>query len=180
VKFIRDPLQFRITPLEPGQRRIIISDDQLTQDSQGRLLQMPLPAGQYDHRRYLGRRLLQKINSVHEFTQWNCENPRRNNGRIGNISTIRSRSLTVHELESPIMKHGGLTDGAGQLKMAADKLEEAWEAARLDWNDVVSRAMEEEQIEPLLQQLRATLDAVSHTSNLLTTACRECEDERSG
>jgi chemotaxis regulatin CheY-phosphate phosphatase CheZ len=76
------------------------------------------------------------------------------------------------------MKHGGLTDGAGQLKMAGDKLEEAWELARADWNDVVSRSMEEEQIEPLLQQLRATLVAVSRTSIVLTTACRECEDER--
>ena len=76
------------------------------------------------------------------------------------------------------MKHGGLTDGAGQLKMAMDKLEEAWEAARPDWNDVVSRTMEEEQLQPLLQQLRSTLDAVTRTSNVLTTACRECEDER--
>ena len=65
-----------------------------------------------------------------------------------------------------------------QLKMAADKLEEAWEAARTDWNDVVSRTMEEEQLQPLLQQLRATLDAVSRTSHVLTTAVRECEDER--
>jgi hypothetical protein len=76
------------------------------------------------------------------------------------------------------MKHGGLTDGAGQLKMAMDKLEEAWEAARLDWNDIVSRTMEEEQLQPLLQQLRSTLDAVTRTGNVLTTACRECEDER--
>ena len=76
------------------------------------------------------------------------------------------------------MKHGGLTDGAGQLKMAADKLEEAWERARVDWNDVVSRTMEEEQLQPLLDQLRGTLDAITRTSNVLTTACRECEDER--
>jgi hypothetical protein len=76
------------------------------------------------------------------------------------------------------MKHGGLTDGAGQLKMAADKLEEAWEAARPAWNDVVSRAMEEEQLAPLLDQLRATLDAASRMSVTLTTAVRECEDER--
>ncbi|RLS75646.1 MAG: hypothetical protein DWI02_12180 [Planctomycetota bacterium] len=78
------------------------------------------------------------------------------------------------------MKHGGLTDGAGQLKMAADKLNEAWEAARVDWNDVVSRSLEEEQLLPLLYQLRATLDAISRTSQLLTTACRECDDERAG
>ena len=78
------------------------------------------------------------------------------------------------------MNHGGLTDGAGQLKMAADKLEEAWEAARPNWNDIVSRTMEENQLQPLLQQLRSTLDAVTRTSGFLTTACRECEDERRG
>jgi len=76
------------------------------------------------------------------------------------------------------MNHGGLTDGAGQLKMAADKLSAAWDAAREDWNDIISRTMEEEQLTPLLQQLRGTLDAVSRTSIVLTTACRECEDER--
>jgi hypothetical protein len=64
--------------------------------------------------------------------------------------------------------------------MAMDKLEEAWEATRPEWNDVVSRAMEEEQLRPLLEQLRMTLDAVTRASNVLTTACRECEDERGG
>ncbi len=76
------------------------------------------------------------------------------------------------------MKYGGLTDGAGQLKMAADKLEEAWERSREDWNDVISRTMDEEKIQPLLEQLRMTLDAITRASNVLTTACRECEDER--
>ena len=76
------------------------------------------------------------------------------------------------------MKHGGLTDGAGQLKMAADKLEEAWEAARPAWSDIVSRTMEEEQLGPLLDQLRGTLDSVSRLSVTLTTAVRDCEDER--
>jgi hypothetical protein len=76
------------------------------------------------------------------------------------------------------MKYGGLTDGAGQLKMAMDKLEEAWEAARPEWNDVVSRTMEEEQLRPLLEQLRSTLDAITRTGIVLTTAVRECEDER--
>lgn len=76
------------------------------------------------------------------------------------------------------MKYGGLTDGLGQLKMAADKLEEAWELASSDWNDVVSRSMDEEQIQPLLKQLRSVLDVISRTSVVLTTAVRECEDER--
>jgi hypothetical protein len=76
------------------------------------------------------------------------------------------------------MKHGGLSDGAGQLKMAADKLDEAWQAARPVWDDIVSRTMEKEQIEPLMAQLRSTLDAVARISTTLTSACRECEDER--
>lgn len=78
------------------------------------------------------------------------------------------------------MNQGSLIDGAGQLKMAADKLEEAWAAAKENWNDVVSRTMEEEQLLPLLDQLRATLDAITRTSVVLTAACRECEDEQRG
>ena len=78
------------------------------------------------------------------------------------------------------MKHGGLTDGAGQMKMATDKLEEAWEAARPQWDDVVSRTMQAEQLEPLLQQVRSTLDAVARIGVVLGAACRECEDERGG
>lgn len=85
----------------------------------------------------------------------------------------------VLDNESNLMKFGSLMDGSGQLKMASDKLEEAWQAARVDWNDVVSRTMEEEQIKPLLDQLRSTLDAISRTSVVLMSACRECEDERS-
>jgi hypothetical protein len=81
-------------------------------------------------------------------------------------------------LRTIIMKHGGLTDGAGQLKMAGDKLEEAWEAAHADWNDIVRRTMDEEQMKPLFDQLRSTLDAVSRVSVILGNACRECEDER--
>ena len=76
------------------------------------------------------------------------------------------------------MNHGGLTDGAGQLKMAADKLEEAWEAARPEWNDIISRTMEQDKLKPLLQQLRSTLDAVMRASVVLTAACRECEDDQ--
>jgi hypothetical protein len=78
------------------------------------------------------------------------------------------------------MKYGGLTDGAGQLKMAMDKLEESWIAAKENWADIVSRTMEEEQLQPLLDQCRLTLDAITRTSNVLTSACRECEDDRHG
>jgi hypothetical protein len=71
---------------------------------------------------------------------------------------------------------GSLIDGAGQLKSAADKLEETWMIARESWDDAVSRSLENEHLEPLLQQVRLALDAIARLNGVLTTACRECQD----
>lgn len=74
------------------------------------------------------------------------------------------------------MAQGSLIDGAGQLKSATDRLEEVWSVAKSTWNDAVSRNLEEEHLEPLLAQVRMTLDAVARLNGVLITACRECED----
>lgn len=74
------------------------------------------------------------------------------------------------------MARGSLIDGAGQIQQAADRLNEAWSIAMTEWDDQMRRSIQEEQIEPLFQQLRMTLDAISHLNGVLTTACRECED----
>ena len=74
------------------------------------------------------------------------------------------------------MALGSLIDGAGQIKTAADRLEEVWAVARSSWNDSVSQTLEEEHIEPLLLQVRTTLDAIARLNGVLITACRECED----
>ena len=74
------------------------------------------------------------------------------------------------------MALGSLIDGAGQIKTAADRLDEVWSIAKSSWNDTVSRNLEEEHLEPLMQQVRTTLDAISRLNGVLTAACRECED----
>jgi hypothetical protein len=74
------------------------------------------------------------------------------------------------------MALGSLIDGAGQIKSAADRLEEVWAVARSTWNDSVSQRIDEEQIQPLLQTGRATLDAIARLNGVLIAACRECED----
>lgn len=74
------------------------------------------------------------------------------------------------------MALGSLIDGAGQIKTAADRLEEVWSVARSSWNDAVSQKLDEEQIQPLLQTGRATLDAIARLNGVLIAACRECED----
>ena len=74
------------------------------------------------------------------------------------------------------MALGSLIDGAGQIKTAADRLEEVWSVAKSSWNDSVSRSLEEEHLDPLFQQVRTTLDAISRLNSVLVAACRECED----
>lgn len=74
------------------------------------------------------------------------------------------------------MAMGSLIDGAGQLKSAADRLEEVWSVAKASWKDAVSRSLEEEHLEPLFGQVRLTLDAIARLNGVLVTACRECED----
>ncbi len=74
------------------------------------------------------------------------------------------------------MALGSLIDGAGQIKTAADRLEEVWAIARSSWDDSVSQTLEEEHIEPLLLQVRTTLDAIARLNGVLIRACRECED----
>lgn len=74
------------------------------------------------------------------------------------------------------MALGSLIDGAGQIKTAADRLEEVWSVAQSSWNDAVSQKLDEEQIQPLLQTGRATLDAIARLNGVLIAACRECED----
>ena len=74
------------------------------------------------------------------------------------------------------MAMGSLIDGSGQLKAAADQLEETWAAAREEWQDAVSRNLDDEHLEPLFVQVRTTLDAIARLNGVLVSACRECED----
>ncbi len=76
------------------------------------------------------------------------------------------------------MAMGSLIDGAGQLDAAADLLEEKWRAAQADWDDGVSRSLNEEHFEPLFAQVRMTIDAISRLNSVLMSACRECEDRQ--
>ena len=76
------------------------------------------------------------------------------------------------------MAFGSLIDGAGQLKSTTDRLEEVWSVTRSVWNDEVSRRLEEDHIEPLFSQVRTTLDAITRLNSVLTTACRDCQENQ--
>lgn len=74
------------------------------------------------------------------------------------------------------MALGNLIDGAGQIKTAADRLEETWSTAKSSWNDAISENLQENHLVPLMQQVRTALDAIARLNGVLITACRECED----
>lgn len=74
------------------------------------------------------------------------------------------------------MALGSLIDGAGQIKSAADRLEEAWALTKASWDDPVSQTLESEYLDPLFQQVRITLDAIARLNGVLVAACRECDD----
>ncbi len=74
------------------------------------------------------------------------------------------------------MALGSLIDGAGQIKSATDRLEEAWLLTKSSWDDPVSQALESEQLAPLFLQVRHTLDAITRLNSVLVAACRECDD----
>jgi len=74
------------------------------------------------------------------------------------------------------MALGSLIDGAGQIKSATDRLEEAWLLTKSSWDDPVSQALESEQLAPLFLQVRQTLDAITRLNSVLVAACRECDD----
>ena len=74
------------------------------------------------------------------------------------------------------MALGSLIDGAGQIKSATDRLEEAWVLTKASWDDPVRQTLESEHLDPLFQQVRITLDAISRLNGVLVAACRECDD----
>lgn len=74
------------------------------------------------------------------------------------------------------MSGNALADGAGQLRHAMEQFRQSWDLSQDGWDDVVRQNFEEERIQPLLDQLRATLDATQQLSEVLRNAVRHAAD----
>lgn len=73
------------------------------------------------------------------------------------------------------MKACDLQSGAGRIRRALEHLELAWAEATTEWNDEVSRAFEEQHLEPMLPVVKTALDAIGRMDLLLREAQRDCE-----
>ena len=69
-----------------------------------------------------------------------------------------------------------LTTGRAQLFSAAKALAEQWDQTRRDWDDPVSKNLEEEHLAPLQVQVQDTLRAIDRLAAVLGEMQRECGD----
>lgn len=67
-----------------------------------------------------------------------------------------------------------VNDAAGGLSKALKDLRVRWEIAGQSWQDQVRVEFEENHLEPLWEQTRATLDGMNRLAELLARARREC------
>jgi hypothetical protein len=73
------------------------------------------------------------------------------------------------------MKACDLQSGAGRIRRALEHLELAWAEANTQWNDEVSRAFQEQHLEPMMPVVKTALDAIGRMDLLLREAQRDCE-----
>lgn len=73
------------------------------------------------------------------------------------------------------MRVGNYSSGAARLHEAVRSLEAAWAEARSRWNDSTSRALEENHIIPMCDQVKALIEATARLAEVVGNAARECE-----
>ena len=71
------------------------------------------------------------------------------------------------------MKHFDLSSGAAKMALSLKQLDIKWESAKETWNDATSKAFHKEHIEPLLPDVKQTLEAVSRLAEVLARAARD-------
>lgn len=74
------------------------------------------------------------------------------------------------------MKHFDLTGGAARMALSLKQLDLKWETVRETWDDATSKGFHKEHIEPLLPDVKMTLEAVGRLAEVLARAARDVSD----
>ncbi|NBP88236.1 MAG: hypothetical protein EBU59_06965 [Planctomycetia bacterium] len=74
------------------------------------------------------------------------------------------------------MKSCDLSSGAAKMALALKQLGIKWEHARETWDDATSRRFHEENIAPLMPEVKQTLEAVGRLAEVLDRAERDVSD----
>lgn len=73
------------------------------------------------------------------------------------------------------MRIADLSSGSARLRDATEVLLSVWGESSETWKDANSRNIEENHLKPLVEDVSNALAAISHLSEVLATAQRECE-----
>jgi uncharacterized protein YukE len=74
------------------------------------------------------------------------------------------------------MRVGDLSSGASKLANALKQINLKWEAAAETWHDARAKAFHKENVEPLLPNVKDTLDALGRLAEVLDRAARDVSD----
>ena len=78
------------------------------------------------------------------------------------------------------MRHFDLSSGAATMALALKQLDIKWESAKESWNDSTSKAFHKEHIDPLMPDVKQTLEAVGRLAEVLARAARDVSDRFDG
>jgi hypothetical protein len=73
------------------------------------------------------------------------------------------------------MRKCDLYTGAGRIRKALETLEQTRDEASDQWHDAVSERFFEHHLEPLVPEVKMTLDAIARLHLLLDEMQRDCE-----
>lgn len=74
------------------------------------------------------------------------------------------------------MRVGDLSSGASKLANALKQMHLKWDAASETWHDGRAKAFHKDNVEPLLPNVKETLDALGRLAEVLDRACRDVGD----
>lgn len=75
------------------------------------------------------------------------------------------------------MRGFDLSSGASKLALAYKQLELKWGAATDSWHDATAKTFHKDHIEPLMPDVKQTLEAIGRLAEVLSRAARDIADE---
>ena len=82
-----------------------------------------------------------------------------------------------HARGGTCMKSFDLSGGASKLALALKQLDIKWNAATDTWNDATAKTFHKDHIEPIMPDVKQTLEAIGRLAEVLSRAARDVADE---
>jgi hypothetical protein len=75
------------------------------------------------------------------------------------------------------MKSFDLSGGASKLALALKQLDIKWNVATDAWNDTTAKTFHKDHLEPIMPDVKQTLEAIGRLAEVLSRAARDVSDE---